>query len=187
GFFRMSSPGNHSGDDIRKRKTENEVCPRGLPTPLLISSCHAPAKALPSSLPLHGRSLPAPDRVQSRNHFCFEPQPPKLNDRTPQKTYMAFDNEFTSGIEEEYQIIDPQTRELRSRVNEILDEGRLLLGEQVKPEMHQSMIEVGTGICRDVKEAKADVIKLRRVISELAQKKGLAIVAASTHPISPCA
>ena len=97
---------------------------------------------------------------------------------------MPFDNEFTIGIEEEFQIIDPQTRELRSRVDEILEEGRMLLGEQVKPEMHQSMIEVGTGICRDVKEAKTDVIKLRRAIAELAHRKGLAIVAASTHPIS---
>ncbi len=97
---------------------------------------------------------------------------------------MPFDNEFTIGIEEEFQIIDPHTRELRSRVNEILDEGRMLLGEQIKPEMHQSMVEVGTGICRDVTEARQDVCKLRRVISELAFKKGLAIVAASTHPIS---
>lgn len=97
---------------------------------------------------------------------------------------MPFDNEFTLGIEEEFQIIDPQTRELRSRVDEILEEGRMLLGEQVKPEMHQSMIEVGTGICRDIKEARTDVIKLRRAISELAHRKGLAIVAASTHPIS---
>lgn len=97
---------------------------------------------------------------------------------------MPFDNEFTIGIEEEFQIIDPQTRELRSRVNEILEEGQMLLGEQVKPEMHQSMIEVGTGICRDVKEARQDVIKLRRAIAELAARKGLAIVAASTHPIS---
>src|SRR5205085_10029838 len=93
-------------------------------------------------------------------------------------------DQFTLGIEEEFQIVDPETRELRSHVAEILDEGRMLLGEQVKPEMHQSMIEVGTGICRDVKEARTDVIKLRRAISELAQRKGLAIVAASTHPIS---
>ena len=97
---------------------------------------------------------------------------------------MPFDNEFTIGIEEEFQIIDPQTRELRSRVNEILEEGQMLLGEHVKPEMHQSMIDVGTGICRDIKEARQDVIKLRRAIAELAHRKGLAIVAASTHPIS---
>lgn len=97
---------------------------------------------------------------------------------------MPFDNDFTIGIEEEFQIIDPTTRELRSRVNEILEEGRMLLGEQIKPEMHQSMVEVGTGICKNIKEAKADVIKLRRGIAELAQRKGLAIIAASTHPIS---
>ena len=97
---------------------------------------------------------------------------------------MPFDNEFTIGIEEEFQIIDPHSRELRSRVDEILEEGRMLLGEQVKPEMHQSMIEVGTGICRNIQEARADVTKLRRAIGELAHRKGLAIVAASTHPIS---
>lgn len=97
---------------------------------------------------------------------------------------MPFDNEFTIGIEEEFQIIDPHTRELRSRVNEMLEEGQMILGEQIKPEMHQSMVEVGTGVCKNVKEARADVIKLRRAIAELAHKKGLAIVAASTHPIS---
>lgn len=97
---------------------------------------------------------------------------------------MKLDNDFTIGIEEEFQIIDPHTRELRSRVNEMMDEGRMILGEQIKPEMHQSMIEVGTEICRNVQEARADVVKLRKTIATLAHRKGLAIVAASTHPIS---
>ncbi|HMW00992.1 MAG TPA: carboxylate-amine ligase [Acidobacteriota bacterium] len=92
--------------------------------------------------------------------------------------------EFTLGIEEEFQIIDPNTRELRSRVAEILEEGMMLLGEQVKQEMHQSQIEVGTGICKNIQEARADVTKLRRTIATLAAKKNLAIVAASTHPFS---
>lgn len=100
------------------------------------------------------------------------------------ESVMPLDNEFTIGIEEEFQIIDPTTGELRSRVNEMLEEGRMLLGEQIKPEMHQSMVEVGTGICANVKEARADVIRLRRTIAELAGRKGLAIVAASTHPFS---
>ncbi len=91
---------------------------------------------------------------------------------------------FTIGIEEEFQIIDPETRELKSRVNEILEEGQMLLGEQIKPEMHQSMVEVGTGICKNVQEARADVAKLRRTISELAKKNGLVFAAASTHPFS---
>jgi glutamate---cysteine ligase / carboxylate-amine ligase len=91
---------------------------------------------------------------------------------------------FTLGIEEEFQIVDPQTRELRSHVTEFLDEGKMLLGEQIKPEMIQSMIEVGTGICRNIQEARADISRLRGVISALARQKGLEIVAASTHPIS---
>src|SRR3954454_5271428 len=92
--------------------------------------------------------------------------------------------QYTLGIEEEFQIVDPHTRELRSHVSEILDEGKMLLGEQVKPEMIQSMIEVGTGVCADVQEARADVIKLRGVVSSLVRKQGLMIVAAGTHPFS---
>jgi carboxylate-amine ligase len=92
--------------------------------------------------------------------------------------------QFTLGIEEEFQLVDPNTRELRSHVSEILDEGKMLLGEQVKPEMIQSMIEVGTGVCADVQEARADVIKLRGVLSNLVRKQGLMIVAAGTHPFS---
>jgi carboxylate-amine ligase len=92
--------------------------------------------------------------------------------------------QFTLGIEEEFQIVDPVTRELKSHVSEILDEGRLLLGEKVKPEMIQSMIEVGTGVCANIQEAREDISKLRCIVSSLARKKNLEIVAASTHPFS---
>src|SRR5258706_5358673 len=93
-------------------------------------------------------------------------------------------DQFTLGIEEEFQIGDPETSELKSHVSEILDEGKLLLGEKIKPEMIQSMIEVGTGVCANIQEAREDLTKLRCIISGLAQKKGMAIVAASTHPFS---
>ncbi len=93
-------------------------------------------------------------------------------------------DQFTLGIEEEFQIVDPQTRELRSHVSEFLEEGRMILGEQIKPEMIQSMIEVGTGICHNIQEARTDITRLRGIISGLARKNGLEIVAASTHPIS---
>ena len=89
-------------------------------------------------------------------------------------------DQFTLGIEEEFQIVDPLTRELRSHVTEFLDEGKMILGEQIKPEMIQSQIEVGTGICKNIQEARADISNLRGVISSLAEKKGLKIVAAST-------
>ena len=93
-------------------------------------------------------------------------------------------DQFTLGIEEEFQIVDPKTRELRSHVSEFLEEGKMILGEQIKPEMIQSMIEVGTGICKNIQEARADITRLRSIISGLAGKTGLAIVAASTHPFS---
>ena len=93
-------------------------------------------------------------------------------------------DQFTLGIEEEFQIVDPHTRELRSHVSEFLEEGKMILGEQIKPEMIQSMIEVGTGICKNIQEARADITRLRSIISALAGKTGLVIVAASTHPFS---
>jgi carboxylate-amine ligase len=91
---------------------------------------------------------------------------------------------YTLGIEEEFQIVDPQTRELRSRVAEMLEEGKMMLGEQVKPEMIQAQIEVGTGVCRNIQEARRDITRLRSIVSSLARKQDLRIVAASTHPIS---
>src|ERR1041385_3207673 len=82
--------------------------------------------------------------------------------------------QFTLGIEGEFQIVDPHTRELRSHLSEILEEGKMLLGEQVKPEMIQSMIEVGTGICKDIKETRSDITNLRGILSGLGRAKRLA-------------
>jgi glutamate---cysteine ligase / carboxylate-amine ligase len=91
---------------------------------------------------------------------------------------------LTLGIEEEYQIIDPQTRELRSYITQILEEGRLILKEQVKPELHQSIVEVGSSVCQTPAELSTELIRLRRTIMELAGKNGLKIAAAGTHPFS---
>ncbi|HEV2580743.1 MAG TPA: glutamate-cysteine ligase family protein, partial [Ktedonobacteraceae bacterium] len=75
---------------------------------------------------------------------------------------------LTIGIEEEYQIIDPQTRELRSYITEILEEGRLILREQVKPELHQSIVEVGSSVCQTPADLRTELYRLRRAIMELA-------------------
>jgi carboxylate-amine ligase len=91
---------------------------------------------------------------------------------------------LTIGIEEEYQIIDPQTRELKSYITQILDEGKLVMREAVKAELHQSMIEVGTEVCRTPAEARNEIIRLRKGVMELAGKHGLKIAAAGTHPFS---
>src|SRR5947199_4226083 len=92
---------------------------------------------------------------------------------------------LTIGIEEEYQIIDPATRELRSYITEILKEESLVLGE-VKPELHQSMVEVGTKVCRNPAEVRAELVRLRRLVMDLAAKKGLKVAAPGPHPLSPC-
>src|SRR5713226_1384607 len=91
---------------------------------------------------------------------------------------------LTIGIAEEYQIIDPQTRELRSYITEILEAGKLILREQVKPEMHQAMVEVGSTVCQTPADLREELVRLRRTIIELAGKNGLKIAAAGTHPFS---
>ena len=91
---------------------------------------------------------------------------------------------LTIGIEEEYQIIDPATGELKSYITQILEDGKVMLKEQIKAELHQSMVEVGTEICRTPAEAKLELIKLRKAVMDLAGKHGLVIAAAGTHPFS---
>jgi carboxylate-amine ligase len=91
---------------------------------------------------------------------------------------------LTIGIEEEYQIIDPQTRELRSYITQFLEEGRLVLREQLKPELHQSVVEVGSNICPTPAAVRAELIRLRGAIIDLAARNGLQIAAAGTHPFS---
>lgn len=89
------------------------------------------------------------------------------------------------GIEEEYQIIDPETRELRSYITEFIANGKLVLMEcELKPELHQSMVELGTPVCETIAQAKTALINQRRFICKLARSKGVEIAAASTHPFS---
>ncbi len=91
---------------------------------------------------------------------------------------------FSIGIEEEYQIIDPATGELKSYITELLEAGKVVLKEQVKAELHQSIVEVGTKVCRTPAEARDEIVRLRRGVMELAGRNGLKIAAAGTHPFS---
>src|SRR5687767_4094282 len=90
---------------------------------------------------------------------------------------------LTLGIEEEYQIIDPETRELTAYIQQFLERGRVL-GEQIKGEFLQSQVEVGTHICRNVQEARDDLRRLRKEMIEIADSAGLWLAAAGTHPFS---
>ncbi|HVG22865.1 MAG TPA: carboxylate-amine ligase [Thermoanaerobaculia bacterium] len=91
---------------------------------------------------------------------------------------------FTLGIEEEFQVIDPHTRELKSHIHEMFAEGEKRLKDEIKREMHDAVIEVGTPICRNIDEARREITRLRREIITLTRENGLCIAAAGTHPIS---
>jgi len=92
---------------------------------------------------------------------------------------------LTIGIEEEYQIIDPETRGLRSFISQFIDGERAVMVEhELKPELHQSMVELGTPVCQTIAQTKEALIKQRSFLSRLARDKDLEIVAAATHPFS---
>ena len=92
---------------------------------------------------------------------------------------------FSLGIEEEYQTIDPVTRDLRSHIEtEMLAVGKLRLQERVKAEMHTSVVEVGTRVCRNITDAKEDIYDLRREMIRLADEHKLKLVAGATHPFA---
>ena len=94
------------------------------------------------------------------------------------------DHVYTLGIEEEFAIVDPETRELRSHIQEILEGGKVTLKEQIKPEMHQSVVELGTEICQSIVDAREHVIDLRSKLADLAGASGLKIASVGTHPFS---
>lgn len=91
---------------------------------------------------------------------------------------------FTIGVEEEYMVIDPVSRELKSHEQKIVHEGQKVIKDKVKAEMHQAVVEVGTDICADVDEAFMDVATLRKTISGIADELGLWMGASGTHPFS---
>jgi carboxylate-amine ligase len=91
---------------------------------------------------------------------------------------------LTIGIEEEYQIIDPATRELRSYVQQFIERGQAVLPDQIRPEFLQSQVEAGTRICHNIQEARRELTRMRRSIWELAEREGLWVAAAGTHPFS---
>src|SRR6266571_8164963 len=103
--------------------------------------------------------------------------------KTP-KSFRSPDHVFTLGIEEELQLIDPETRELRSHIQQILADGKIILKEQIKPELHRSIVEIGTEICADARVARKQIVHLRSELARLAARHGLQIASAGTHPFS---
>jgi len=90
---------------------------------------------------------------------------------------------LTIGIEEEYQIIDPTTRELRSYITEILQQDEYILRE-IRPELHQSIVEVGTTVCQTPAAVRQELRRLRGMLLGIARRSDLRIASAGTHPFS---
>ena len=92
---------------------------------------------------------------------------------------------LTVGIEEEYQIIDPETRELTSYITQFLEGDHSVLRQKtIKPELHQSSVEIGTKVCESVQDARADLVDLRCQVDDMARSEGMCIAAAGSHPFS---
>src|ERR1700757_79447 len=105
--------------------------------------------------------------------------PRRIYERTP-----LMGHRFTIGVEEEFQIIDPTTSELRSHVSQLVAATSANLGEQVKREMHQSIVEIGTKICENVDELRVDMHRTRGELVRSAESVGLYVSASGTHPFS---
>jgi carboxylate-amine ligase len=91
---------------------------------------------------------------------------------------------FTIGVEEEFQIIDPATMELRSHVMQLVSAASPDIVEQVKHEMHQSIVETGSKICDSVADLRIEMHRTRGELIAAAERADLQIVAAGTHPFS---
>lgn len=97
---------------------------------------------------------------------------------------MADDHIFTLGVEEEFQIIDAKTRDLVSHVSKIIEGGKATLNESLKHEMHESVVEMETGICNNISEVREELTSLRRRLVRVAHEQGLRIAGGGTHPFS---
>src|SRR5690606_24323424 len=91
---------------------------------------------------------------------------------------------FTIGVEEEYQIIDADTRDLVSHVSKIIEGGKATLEEHLTHEMHESVIEMETGICNNIQEAKDELYSVRGRLIEVAHQNTLRVSGGGTHPFS---
>ena len=92
---------------------------------------------------------------------------------------------FTIGIEEEYLLVNPETRDLALDVPDaLMAECQRRLEDQVSPEFLQAQIEIGTSVCGNLKQAAQELAQMRKTVAEVAAEYGLAPIAAATHPFA---
>ncbi len=91
---------------------------------------------------------------------------------------------FTIGVEEEYQIVDRESRQLRQKAGSVLRSAQGMVGDEVSNELFQSQIEIGTPVCHTLAEVRTELTRLRTALVEAARRSGCGIAAAGTHPFS---
>lgn len=98
---------------------------------------------------------------------------------------VAAEPAFTLGIEEEYLLVDRDSRDLvKERPGAMMAELERLLPNRVVPEFLNSQIEIGTQVCRNIAEAREELKHLRGTVARVAEQHGLGLIAASTHPLA---
>ena len=92
--------------------------------------------------------------------------------------------DYTLGVEEEYQVVDAESRGLSTHGGRVLERAQETLGEEVVPELRVSQVEVTSSVCRTLAEVRSELSRLRGGVIEAAEREEARIVAASTHPFS---
>ncbi len=92
--------------------------------------------------------------------------------------------DFSIGVEEEYQLLDVTTGDLRPASGAVLEAARPALGDEVQPELLRSQVEIGTPICASLAEVAAELRRLRRAVGKAAAGEGCRLGAAGTHPFA---
>ena len=97
---------------------------------------------------------------------------------------MADAEAFTIGIEEEFQLVDPDTRELCPQADRVMPEAKAEVGDEVTNELYLSQIEIGTPVCKTLADVRGHLVYLRKTVSTAAGHNGSRLAAAGTHPFS---
>lgn len=89
--------------------------------------------------------------------------------------------EFSIGVEEEYQLVDPASGALQSRARDVLE---IDWSDDLTPEALETTVEIGTQICDSGAELDAELRRLRTQVATAAAAQGLGFIAAGLHPFA---
>ncbi|MGN6694986.1 MAG: carboxylate-amine ligase, partial [Aquihabitans sp.] len=92
--------------------------------------------------------------------------------------------DFSLGVEEEFFVVDAETRALRGDADAILAEVREPETGAIDAELKRSQLETGSAVCRDLGELRTSLVELRRELAEASARHGARLAAIATHPFA---